>query len=856
MSIETEITRLQTAKANIKSAIEEKWGNSIPSNVRITNYADYVSSAADAQYDSGLAAGGGGGGDVGNKCVVSSGSVVINSANILKNAGIASDMTLRVSNGGIASNVVVVESANAYVLNGGRLVNPIVLSAGTVTISQGGVVSGGVAKGVYSYDESNPSRGCGVINVMGTVTGTTLGYSGLAKVSGNAPAISTTSGGTIVVFDGATVGMVSLNSGTISAGSNVSSLTVQTISGSGRVDFRGAIRNGVVVSNADIAGDSIYPGAAHFNVVILRPGAGMQNFSSGGVIDSLVLAGNGTFDANNASGTIGFLSAISSGTGFNGFQGTISSAVLDKGVPEIRNGGKISNVEILSSGRLVVNSSATANGVIVSSCASYTYSDGEYPMGFSFRFGLQVQGSSAVASNVTVLQNGSMYVVSGGFVDAPVLSSGANVYFRSGSAVNIESKTGAAVYALVGSEYYDTTSVAVTDDYFENGCSITFACPPKVTVNYAGAGTGYEVSGNGTYYNEAQGRGDSVNGRYLMYNGDTNMYKHETKELYLVYRNNYYMLASNPSVQNPGDGAYFYNSTGFTGPYSTHNGSGSISVSSFSIQPIGAWSIDDGTNWNEYGLTIFTGDAKGSLLQRTITFSSVSGYVSPSPITATMYDRNNVFEVQYMILLTVSVTNVNGAKWSIDGGTTWNDSGKSVQVPANSKQTITYNSVSVDGVPYTHESQSIEVTLSTNSVSVEYIQNPGNGTSSDPYLWSMKVDSTIGNTPGCHTVLIAAKGRGEENAIWLKAYLTSGTAYSIGADNGSDPYLYLRTMSGSTIASDDDGGNGRTIDGHSLSSDNPSYCSYLQHTPSESGYYLIGGANNGNIRFHCYPAPN
>ena len=29
MSIETEITRLQTAKANIKSAIEEKWGNSI-----------------------------------------------------------------------------------------------------------------------------------------------------------------------------------------------------------------------------------------------------------------------------------------------------------------------------------------------------------------------------------------------------------------------------------------------------------------------------------------------------------------------------------------------------------------------------------------------------------------------------------------------------------------------------------------------------------------------------------------------------------------------------------------------------------------------------------------------------------
>ena len=852
MSIETVIARLQTAKASIKSAIEEKWGNPIPSAVKLTNSADYVSSAADAQYDSGLVAGGGAG-DTGSKCVVSSGSVVINSANILKNAGIASDMTLRVSNGGMASNVVVVQSANAHVLNGGKLVDPIVLSDGTVTISQGGVVTGGVVRGEYSYDESNPYRGRGVINVMGTVSGTTLGYSGLAKVSGNAPAISAISGGTIVVFDGANVGMVSLNGGTISAVSNASSLTVQAISGSGDVNFSGAIENGVVVSNADIAGHDIYPGAAHFNVVILRPGAGIRRLHSGGVIDSLVMAGNGRFDAESAYGTIGLVSAMSSGTGFRGFQGTISSAVLDKGISEIVNGGKISNAEILISGRLDVLSSATANGVVVSSCASYTYGDGEYPMGFDFRFGLQVQGRNAVASNVMVLQSGSMYVANGGFVDAPVLSSGANVYFRSGSAADIESKVGAAVYALIGSEYYDTTSVAVTDDYFENGCSITFTCPPKVTVNYAGAGDGYEVSGTGQYYNEAQGRGDSVNGKYLMYNGDTNVYKHETKGLYLVHRNGYYMLASDPNIQYYDYGAYFYNSTGFTSSYNTYNGSGSISVSSFSTQPIGAWSIDDGTNWNEYGSTIFTGDAKGSLLQRTITFSSVTGYVSPSPITATMYDRNNVFAVQYMILLTVSVTNVGGAKWSIDGGTTWNDSGKSVQVPANSKQTITYNSVSVDGVPYTHEPQSIEVTLDTSSVSVEYIQNPGNGTSSDPYLWSMKVDSTIGNTNGCHSILFNGSGREESNAIWLKAHLTGGTAYSIGADGGSDARLFLNALSGDKIGEDDDGGNYRAIDGHSLSDGYGG--SFLEYTPSESGYYLIGGADSNKVRLHCYPAP-
>ena len=844
MSIETEIIRLQTAKANIKSAIETKWGNSIPPSVKITNYADYVSSAADAQYNSGIMAGGGG--DTGNTCVVSSGSVVVTSANTLANAGIASNMTLRVSNGGIASNVVVVQpTANVQVLSGGKLVNPIVLSNGTVTISSGGVVSGGEVQGGGYYMGGNN----GIINAIGIISGTTVKSGGLVNVSGSAPVISIENGGVISVFNGATVGVVAMNPGSM-YGANINSVTVQSVSGSGIVSFISATGNGVVVSNVDIASGTFYPDAAHFGVVTLRSAASITSFNSSGVIDSLVMAG-GAHAPANAYGTIGFVSTMSAGTGLSNFQGTINSAMLDKGYVMISGGGQASNVEILSSGLLDVRTSATANGVVVSSCVSYT---GSY-YGWDFKYGLKVEGSNAIVSNITVLQNGNMYIASGGFADAPVFSSGAKLYVMSGgSATDIDSKTGAEIYELVINRADGiVSSSAITDDYFENGCNITFTCPPKVTVKYAGAGTGYEVSGNGTYYNGAQG--DSVNGKYLMYNGDANVYKHETKGLYLVYRNNYYMLASDPNIQDYNYGAYFYNSTGFTSSYNTHNGSGSISVSAYSIQPIGAWSIDNGENWNEYGSTIFTGDAKGSLMQRTITFSSVSGYVSPSPITDTMYDRNNVFEVQYMILLTIFITNVDGAKWSIDGGKTWNNSGESVQVPANSKQTITYNYVSVDGVPYTHESQSIEVTLSTNNVNVEYIENPGNGTSSDPYLWSTKVDSTIGNTNGCHSILFNGSGRGEENAIWLKAYLTGGTAYSIGADNGSDPYLYLRTMSGSTIASNDDGGGGRTIDGHSLSSNNPSYCSYLQYTPSASGYYLIGGANNGDIRLHCYPAP-
>ena len=630
MSIETEITRLQVAKANIKSAIETKWGNPIPSSVKITDYADYVSSAADAQYGSGLMAGGGG--DVGNKCVVSSGSVVINSANILKNAGIASGMTLMVSNGGMASNAVVVQSANAYVLSGGRLVNPIVLYGGTATISSGGMASGGVVEGNYAGAEQ------GVMNVGGTASGTTVKARGLMNVSGNVPAVSVETDGQVKVFDGATVGVVSMNTGSVYC-SNASSLTVNTISGSGYVDFRSSTGNGVVVSSVDIASGSVFPGDAHFGAITLRSNASMSYFGSSGLIDSLVMAGN-VLSPSSSYGTIGFVSTMGSGTGLGNFQGTISSAILDKGYVAILSGGRASNVEILGSGMLNVSTSATANGVIVSSCASYSYGGGM----FIFDHGLKVEGSNAIASNVEVLQNGSMYVASGGRVDEPVVSSGASVYFMSGSATYIESKTGAGVYVLVSSNY-EIASSAITDDYFENGCNITFACPPKVTVNYAGAGTGYDVDGTGMYYDGSQ---KSVTGRYFMCNGNTNVYKHETEELYLVHNNGYYMLANNASITNYFN-SYFYNTEGFEGSYIAYNGIGSISVSSFSVQPIGAWSIDDGTTWNEYGSTIITGYEKGSLPVMTITFSHVDGYVAPSPITATMHDRNNVFEVKYIM---------------------------------------------------------------------------------------------------------------------------------------------------------------------------------------------------------------
>ena len=505
----------------------------------------------------------------------------------------------------------------------------------------------------------------------------------------------------------------------------------------------------------------------------------MSCLSSNGVIDSFVMAGNSAFETSSAYGTIGFVSTMSAGTGLSKFQGTISSAKLDKGYVLICSGGKASNVEILSSGTLNVWSSATANGVVVSSCASYG-DGGYYPGdGFSFNYGLKVEGSNAIASNVTVLQSGSMYVASGGSVDAPVLSSGANAYFMSGSATNIESKTGAGVYVLVSSDW-SVTSSAITDDYSQNGCNITFACPPKVTVNYIGAGTGYEVHGTGTYYNGVDGS-VSVNGRYFMYNGNTNVYKHETKELYLVYSNGYYMLAGYAGINYYGD-AYFYNMEGFTSSYNTYNGSGSISVSSFSIQPLGAWSINGGTTWNGYGSTIATGDAKGSLPTRTITFSNVTGYVAPSSITSTMYDRNNVFNVKYGMNLVVNISGVTGGKWSVDNGTTWNNSGASELVDAGVTKTITFSSVTSDGTLYTCSPMTVEMVASNNPVTATYQQFNG-------YLVTSAGTSDVNGTYSLSTGTV-----GTTNAVYSNG--TCELRYSSDYDGPGNPIGWFFVSSG------------------------------------------------------------
>ena len=152
MSIETEITRLQSAKANIKSAIETKLGSSIPLSVSISNYPTYVSSAAVRQYNlgsaAGAASGGGGGGGGGDAVVLGGGKVTqFNSSSTtygavdLQYASISNitiegktSMTLRSSS--FASGIVVSScySSAGGGLNMGPISGGLGLQAGTSAV--------------------------------------------------------------------------------------------------------------------------------------------------------------------------------------------------------------------------------------------------------------------------------------------------------------------------------------------------------------------------------------------------------------------------------------------------------------------------------------------------------------------------------------------------------------------------------------------------------------------------------------------------------------------------------------------------------------------------------------------------
>ena len=132
------------------------------------------------------------------------------------------------------------------------------------------------------------------------------------------------------------------------------------------------------------------------------------------------------------------------------------------------------------------------------------------------------------------------------------------------------------------------------------------------------------------------------------------------------------------------DGRGGSDSKSFTWTIGTVSQTGALTVT---IQPTAAvtagaqWSIDGGTTWNNSGATLNNLSAG----KMTVSFKDVSGWTKPTNQTATItanatatatgtYTQEaQAGALTVTILPAAAVT--AGAQWSIDGGTTWNNSG-------------------------------------------------------------------------------------------------------------------------------------------------------------------------------------
>ncbi|MDD2716857.1 MAG: Ig-like domain-containing protein, partial [Candidatus Wallbacteria bacterium] len=105
------------------------------------------------------------------------------------------------------------------------------------------------------------------------------------------------------------------------------------------------------------------------------------------------------------------------------------------------------------------------------------------------------------------------------------------------------------------------------------------------------------------------------------------------------------------------------------------------------------WSVDNGTTWKDSGTNV----ALQAGAAYDITFEAVVGYTVPEAFHGTMEAADTVESYAYTILnhgLTVNLTPAGavtaGAKWSVDNGTTWKDSGTSVEIQVGTAYDITF----------------------------------------------------------------------------------------------------------------------------------------------------------------------
>ncbi len=115
------------------------------------------------------------------------------------------------------------------------------------------------------------------------------------------------------------------------------------------------------------------------------------------------------------------------------------------------------------------------------------------------------------------------------------------------------------------------------------------------------------------------------------------------------------------------------------------------------------WSIDGGTTWHNSGETV----SNLNVDTYTVTFKTLDAWAPPAPVSVTVSANTtaNVSatytqKVGGMVITLLPADAVNaGAKWSIDGGTTWYNSGENVGSLPVGSYTVTYKTIDYWNTP-------------------------------------------------------------------------------------------------------------------------------------------------------------
>ncbi|MHC2251102.1 autotransporter passenger strand-loop-strand repeat protein [Bradyrhizobium embrapense] len=438
---------------------------------------------------------------IASSTVISSGGTqIVSSGGIARTTVISAGGTETVMAGGIASSTVISSGGTEVVSSGGTASGITVDSGGTLILIAGANVTNVTSNGGTVVIESAPvtvSSGSSYTVSSGqTDTGDTVLNGGSMFVASGGTAVSTTvsSGGLLTISKGGNDTGTTISSGSteVVAGNDANAVVA---SGATMFVSSGGAASGTLVSGGTLdvlgggfatgttvsAGGTLNVTGTTSNTVAVLSG-GIENVSSGGVIQGTIsgTAGTGTFVAAggtlnvlaggsasmiNVSGTLNVRGKITSNVTIQSggheivsaggsVTGVTGSGTAISGLVDVLSGASFEYATVFNGGDLNVSSGATADHISVSSGGIFNVGGTVLSNVAVFAGGIENVFYGGVVTGVTGsgtgISGGTVNVSSGGAIDHTTIISGGVLNVRSGATAHNVSVSSGGTFNVAG----------------------------------------------------------------------------------------------------------------------------------------------------------------------------------------------------------------------------------------------------------------------------------------------------------------------------------------------------------------------------------------------------------------------